>query len=127
MMKRLGLLAVTTAVFLAAGNASNASAEDFYKDKTIRVTVGLAPGGGYDTYARAIARHIGKHTRATRVSLSITWRAREALSQPTILTIKPTATAPSSGSGTARTFSIRHSAIGPLDWTAKSLTGWRAD
>lgn len=33
----------------------------FYKDKTIRIIVGLAPGGGFDTYARVIARHIVKH------------------------------------------------------------------
>jgi tripartite-type tricarboxylate transporter receptor subunit TctC len=35
--------------------------EAFFKGKTIRVIVGLAPGGGYDTYSRLIARHIGKH------------------------------------------------------------------
>lgn len=37
------------------------AADDFYKGKTIRFIVGYAPGGGYDTYTRAIARHIGKH------------------------------------------------------------------
>ena len=35
--------------------------ESFYKGKTIRLIVGLAPGGGYDLYARTIARHMGKH------------------------------------------------------------------
>jgi tripartite-type tricarboxylate transporter receptor subunit TctC len=35
--------------------------EPFYKGKTIRLIVGLAPGGGYDLYSRVIARHIGKH------------------------------------------------------------------
>ena len=35
--------------------------ESFYKGKTIRLIVGLAPGGGFDTYSRVIARHIGKH------------------------------------------------------------------
>ena len=35
-------------------------ADDFYKGKTIRFIVGYAPGGGYDTYTRALARHIGK-------------------------------------------------------------------
>jgi tripartite-type tricarboxylate transporter receptor subunit TctC len=35
--------------------------EDFYRGKTIRLIVGLAPGGGFDTYSRVIARHIGKH------------------------------------------------------------------
>jgi tripartite-type tricarboxylate transporter receptor subunit TctC len=45
---------------LALGPASVA-ANDFYKGKTIRFIVGLAPGGGYDTYLRTIARHISKH------------------------------------------------------------------
>ena len=35
--------------------------ENFYKGKTIRLIVGLAPGGGFDAYSRVIARHIGKH------------------------------------------------------------------
>ena len=37
-----------------------ARADDFYKGKNIRFIVGYAPGGGYDTYTRAIARHISK-------------------------------------------------------------------
>ena len=37
------------------------AAEDFYKGKTLRFVVGYAPGGGYDTYTRAVARHIGKY------------------------------------------------------------------
>jgi tripartite-type tricarboxylate transporter receptor subunit TctC len=35
--------------------------EEFYKGKTVRIVVGSAPGGGFDTYARAIARQMGKH------------------------------------------------------------------
>jgi len=35
--------------------------ENFFKGKTIRLIVGLAPGGGFDTYSRVIARHMGKH------------------------------------------------------------------
>jgi tripartite-type tricarboxylate transporter receptor subunit TctC len=35
--------------------------ESAFKGKTIRIIVGLAPGGGYDTYSRLIARHLGKH------------------------------------------------------------------
>jgi tripartite-type tricarboxylate transporter receptor subunit TctC len=33
----------------------------FYRGKTVRIMVGSAPGGGYDTYARAVARHLGRH------------------------------------------------------------------
>ena len=38
-----------------------ASAEDFYKGKTIRFIVGFSAGGGFDAYARLIARHIGRY------------------------------------------------------------------
>ncbi len=41
-----------------------AAAEDagaFYKDKTLRVIVGSAPGGGYDAYARIISEHLRQH------------------------------------------------------------------
>ena len=37
------------------------SAEDFAKGQTLRFIVGNSPGGGYDTYTRTVARHIGKH------------------------------------------------------------------
>lgn len=36
-------------------------AQDFYRGKVIRVIVGGSPGGGFDIYTRAIARHMGKH------------------------------------------------------------------
>lgn len=46
---------------LALTPASAQSVEDFYKGKTLTIYVGYSPGGGYDTYARTVARHIGKH------------------------------------------------------------------
>jgi hypothetical protein len=36
-------------------------AEDFYKGKTISIIVGFAAGGGYDTYARLLSRHLGRY------------------------------------------------------------------
>ena len=33
----------------------------FYKGKTITAIIGYPPGGGYDVYMRALARHIGRH------------------------------------------------------------------
>jgi tripartite-type tricarboxylate transporter receptor subunit TctC len=42
--------------------ASEAIAQQpFYQGKTVRIIVGAAAGGGYDTYSRTIARHMGKH------------------------------------------------------------------
>jgi tripartite-type tricarboxylate transporter receptor subunit TctC len=37
------------------------SVEDFYKGKTVNLIIGYSVGGGYDLYARLLARHIGKH------------------------------------------------------------------
>ena len=33
----------------------------YYKGKTLRIIVGTSAGGGFDTYTRTIARHLGKH------------------------------------------------------------------
>jgi tripartite-type tricarboxylate transporter receptor subunit TctC len=34
---------------------------DFYRGKTINLLIGTGVGGGYDTYARVLARYYGKH------------------------------------------------------------------
>jgi tripartite-type tricarboxylate transporter receptor subunit TctC len=52
------------AILWAAGFVSPAAADpvaDFYAGKTVRVLVGFGPGGGYDLYARTLARHLGRH------------------------------------------------------------------
>ena len=41
--------------------ASVLAQEQFYNGKTIRIVVGFSAGGGFDTYARALARYLGKH------------------------------------------------------------------
>src|SRR5262245_51902769 len=40
---------------------SLARAQDFYKGKTITIICGYGVGGGYDAYARLLARHLGSH------------------------------------------------------------------
>ena len=37
------------------------SLADFYKGKNVDMYIGYSAGGGYDIYARLLARHIGKH------------------------------------------------------------------
>ena len=37
------------------------SAEPFYQGKTIRIVVGFPPGGGFDTFARVLARHLPRY------------------------------------------------------------------
>jgi tripartite-type tricarboxylate transporter receptor subunit TctC len=34
---------------------------DFYRNNQVSIIVGYGPGGGYDLYARLVARHLGKH------------------------------------------------------------------
>ncbi|MGH7824178.1 MAG: Bug family tripartite tricarboxylate transporter substrate binding protein [Candidatus Binatia bacterium] len=55
----LSIAIIVGLVFL--GDLSTTRADEFYQGKTIRFIVGYAAGGGYDTYTRAIARHIGNH------------------------------------------------------------------
>lgn len=57
----LYLITLLIGLIMVVGGSTNASAEDFYKGKTIRFVVGYAPGGGYDTYTRAAVRFIGKY------------------------------------------------------------------
>jgi tripartite-type tricarboxylate transporter receptor subunit TctC len=40
---------------------SGAAADDFYQGKTVNFIIGYPIGGGYDTYSRLIAAHLGRH------------------------------------------------------------------
>jgi len=65
-VRRLGSHGLLLIGVAAAGLTPQASAlaqdvASFYRGKTIQVICGFAPGGGYDMYARLMARHIGKH------------------------------------------------------------------
>lgn len=55
----LSLLAAFTSA--GTGIAAAQSAADFYKGKNVTVLVGFSAGGGYDQYARVLARHMGRH------------------------------------------------------------------
>jgi tripartite-type tricarboxylate transporter receptor subunit TctC len=46
---------------LASSNEPAFAQAEFYKGKTIRLIVAFSAGGGFDTYSRAIGRHLGKH------------------------------------------------------------------
>ena len=54
--------ALLTLELLNALNIEPASAQTpFYQAKTITIVVGSTTGGGYDLWARLLARHLGKH------------------------------------------------------------------
>jgi tripartite-type tricarboxylate transporter receptor subunit TctC len=62
MWDRLAAAMLFATVLLVAGAAFGQDAvETFYRGKTVTITVGSAVGGGYDTYARLVGRHLGRH------------------------------------------------------------------
>src|SRR3712207_8741135 len=42
-------------------SASDDAVAQFYRGKQVTMLIGSSPGGGYDLYARLIARHLGKY------------------------------------------------------------------
>ena len=60
MRSSLLVCGLTVAVLEALPAHAQTPAE-FYRGKTIDISVGFSAGGAYDVYARLIARHIGRH------------------------------------------------------------------
>src|SRR5215475_9405591 len=58
MTRTTGLLVAATS---AAFAATPAAAADYYAGKTLELVVGGDAGGGYDIYARTLARHLIRH------------------------------------------------------------------
>jgi len=56
-------LTLMAAVLLGASSIEThaQSVEDFYRGKSLKMTVAAAPGGGADLYARVVVRHLGRH------------------------------------------------------------------
>jgi tripartite-type tricarboxylate transporter receptor subunit TctC len=51
---------VAASMLSAAGAVAQPSVADFYKGQTIKIIVASGPGGGYDTFARLLSRHLGR-------------------------------------------------------------------
>jgi tripartite-type tricarboxylate transporter receptor subunit TctC len=60
-MWRITHALVVVAALLAITPTYAQSAAEFYAGKQITLIVGASTGGGYDTQARLVARHLGKH------------------------------------------------------------------
>jgi tripartite-type tricarboxylate transporter receptor subunit TctC len=59
--RRLGIVAATALTTVAAMPLRAEPAVDFYKGRTINMVIGYSVGGGYDLYARLLARYMGRH------------------------------------------------------------------
>jgi tripartite-type tricarboxylate transporter receptor subunit TctC len=56
-----GKLLLAAGLGVAASAANAQGVEDFYKGRKIDIVIGFTVGGGYDAYARLVARHMGEH------------------------------------------------------------------
>ena len=61
MRKKLAFICIVCMFVLPLLPASHAADKPFFEGKHVRLVVANSPGGGYDTYARLIARHFSKH------------------------------------------------------------------
>lgn len=62
-LKRLYRLVCTLqlGLLMGVGLVGTAAADDFYRGKTVNFVIGYPVGGGYDTYSRLVASHLGAH------------------------------------------------------------------
>ena len=59
---RAARIAIAALALVCAERARADEVEDFYRGKTIQFIIrSAAGGGGYDSYARLLGRHIGRH------------------------------------------------------------------
>lgn len=61
MNRPFSLALAAASVLVSTAVSSAAGAESFYQRKTITIIVGFTPGGGYDVYARILARYLPDH------------------------------------------------------------------
>jgi tripartite-type tricarboxylate transporter receptor subunit TctC len=54
-------IAAIAVLVLAPAAASAQGTSDFYRGTTVELYIGYSVGGGYDLYARYLARHMGRH------------------------------------------------------------------
>ena len=57
---RLGLLSALFALAAAGAPARAENVADFYRGKVVRVIVGFPTGGGFELYARVLAKHLSR-------------------------------------------------------------------
>ena len=63
-------------IALAGSAVDRAKADpvaDFYHNRNINLYIGYSVGGGYDTYARVLAQHLGRQPIRARLTASICW------------------------------------------------------
>ncbi|MPZ36496.1 MAG: hypothetical protein GEU95_00280 [Rhizobiales bacterium] len=58
--RTLWLSALTTMILTAPSAMAQSSVENFFRGQTVKIVVASGPSGGFDTFARLLARHLGR-------------------------------------------------------------------
>src|SRR5262249_5128107 len=98
------LLCLSSPASTLAGQATGYDEKaiaDFYRGKVVTIIVGHSAGGGFDRYARAIARYIAKYIPGNPAIWSTIWWERAPWCRRTTPIIKRRETARSSTASTA--------------------------
>jgi tripartite-type tricarboxylate transporter receptor subunit TctC len=74
---------------VAAAARADESAQQFYKGKTITYIVATAPGGGYDTYGRLVARYMNKYLPDSKIIVRNVPGAGHVIGANTIYAARP--------------------------------------
>jgi tripartite-type tricarboxylate transporter receptor subunit TctC len=84
------LLAALAAIFITASTAfAQGTAADFFKGKTITYIVATSPGGGYDSYARLIARYMQGYIPGAKIIIRNIPGAGHVVGTNTLYAAKP--------------------------------------
>lgn len=59
--RALAGLGLAVVLAIAGAGSAHAQGEPFFAGKSVSLLIGTTPGGGYDGYARVLARHMGRH------------------------------------------------------------------
>lgn len=59
--RRFATLSLLTGLIVSSSTNAQQSVASFYKGRTIDFRIGFSPGGGYDSYARLVARYMADH------------------------------------------------------------------
>ena len=60
-MRRVVAIGSILWLAISAGRALADPVEDFYRGRNVTLVIGYSVAGGYDNYARVVARHLGDH------------------------------------------------------------------
>ena len=116
-MRRL-LLSVLVALTTFAASAARAAdlAPDYFKGKTIRIIVGIAPGGLYDQHARLMSRFLGKHLPGNPTVI--------VENQPGAGSLKTALYIYNAAPKDGTVLGVINRGVGWLDWYERRMTRW---